>query len=291
MTDYLQQERYARLDGRQVCYVDEGAGPVLLLVHGLGGSICNWTPTIEHFSKTRRVVALDLPGFGKSEGRGLDCTADCFLDAVLGLMDHLGITRAVVAGNSLGGLLSIKMALEHPDAVESLVLVDSVGTHEFPGLFKTAMSKLPERLVRKAMVFFVSYILRYRFAYRAAGIYNINSYTRALLDEQAGICRRPDLDDYMDIYYRSALTALGTRFDDRLGEIDKPVLIVWGQKDMGVPLKVGQRMNKLINGSFLVSIPDAAHVPQLDRPEAFNLALERFLAGAGAGEEPLEPRR
>jgi len=61
------------------------------------------------------------------------------------------------------------------------------------------------------------------------------------------------------------------------------VLIVWGQKDIGVPLKVGQRINRLIKGSFLVALAKAAHVPQLDQPEAFNAAVERFLRGAGNG--------
>lgn len=291
VTEYLQQERYAQLEGRNVCYIDEGSGPVLLLIHGLGGSMCNWAPTIEHFKRERRVVALDLPGFGKSEAHGIDCGVECFVGAILSLMSHLGIERASVAGNSLGGLLAIKMALDHPAFVEDLVLVDSAGTHEFPGLLKSAVMKLPPDLVRKGTLFFVSTILKYRFAYRAAGIYNLNQYTQVLLDEQAGICRRPDVDDYMDIYHRTAITALSSRFDGRLGEIKQPTLIVWGQNDLGVPLKVGQRMNKLIPSSFLVSIPEAAHVPQLDQPEAFNAAVGRFLRGASSDRELLRAGR
>jgi pimeloyl-ACP methyl ester carboxylesterase len=263
LTTYIQEARFVELEGRRTCYVDEGTGPVLLLIHGLGGSICNWAPTIEHFKRTHRVVAIDLPGFGKSQGSASD--------------------RVSIAGNSLGGLITLYLALNHSDLIENIVLVDSTGTHGFPELLKVALVKLPAAWVKRAVLFGVSYIVRFSFAYRLAGIYNLNEYTRVLLDEAISTGQREDLEDYLEIYIRTSVTALHERYDDRLGEISKPTLIVWGQKDMGVPLKVGQRINRLIKGSFLVAIPDAAHVPQLDQPEAFNEAVERFLAGARAG--------
>jgi 4,5:9,10-diseco-3-hydroxy-5,9,17-trioxoandrosta-1(10),2-diene-4-oate hydrolase len=286
LTRYLQQEKYADLDGRRVCYVDEGEGPALLLVHGLGGSISNWAPTIEHFKRSRRVIALDLPGFGKSVAGSADGTVECFAHAIRALLAQLGIDRVSRAGNSLGGLITLHLALDHTDLVENVILVDTAGTHAFPELLRAGLKRLPSRWVKRIMLFSVSYIVRYRFAYRLAGIYNLNEYTRVLLDEAIGTASRPDLEEYLDMYYKAAITALDTRLDERLGEIAKPVLIVWGQKDMGVPLKVGQRINKLIKGSFLVAIPKAAHVPQLDQPEAFNLAVERFLAGAEAARGP-----
>ena len=286
VTDYIQEARYVELDGRRICYVDEGSGPVLLLVHGLGGSICNWAPTIEHFSRTNRVVALDLPGFGKSAGSASECDVECFAAAVRALLSELGIERASIAGNSLGGLITIYLALNHSDIVDNIILVDAAGTHGFPELLKVALMKLPSAWVKRAILFFVSYIVRFRFAYRLAGIYNLNEYTRVLLDEAISTAERGDLDEYLDIYLATSVTALQARFDDRLGEISKPTLIVWGQEDMGVPLKVGQRINRLIKGSFLVAIPAAAHVPQLDQPEAFNSAVERFLKGARPDSGP-----
>ena len=282
MTEYIQQEKYLELQGRRICYIDEGSGPALLLVHGLGGSMCNWAPTIEHFKRTHRVVALDLPGFGKSQGCADECGVESFVASIRGLLAALGIDRASIAGNSLGGLLTIYIALNHSEVVENIILVDSAGTHSFPELLKVALRKLPSALVKRAVLFFVSYLVRFRFAYRLAGIYNLNEYTQVLLDEAISAARRDDLEEYLDIYLAAAITALGERLDDRLGEIAKPTLVVWGQKDIGVPLKVGQRINRLIKGSFLVAIPDAAHVPQLDQPEAFNCAVDRFLAGAAA---------
>jgi pimeloyl-ACP methyl ester carboxylesterase len=163
--------------------------------------------------------------------------------------------------------------------------VDSAGTHAFPELLRAALLRLPAPLVRRALLFFVSYIVRFKFAYRMAGIYHLNEYTRVVLEEAISTASRPDLDQYLQTYHNTAITALNTRFDERLSEISRPVLIVWGQNDIGVPLKIGQRINKLIKGSFLVAIPRAAHVPQLDQPEAFNLAVRRFLSGSSAGRE------
>ncbi len=281
MTGYLQEEKYIEVCGHEVCYVDEGEGPAMLLVHGLGGSICNWAPTIEHFKRSHRVICPDLPGFGKSESPGSSADVESFCRAIRELLARLGIERAVVMGNSLGGMISLHLALEHPDMVECLILVDAAGTHSFPELLKAGLRMLPARWVKRLILFFVSYLVRFRFAYRAAGIYQLNEYTRCLLREAVDTAARPDVEEYLDTYRLAALTAVSSRCDGRLGEITKPVLIVWGQKDLGLPLKIGQRMNRLIEGSFLVAIPEAAHVPQLDRPHAFNAAVDRFLAGAG----------
>ena len=284
MTVYLQQERYRMIGGSRVCCVDEGTGPAVLMVHGLGGSICNWAPTIEHFKRTHRVVALDLPGFGKSVPSACGCDVPSFAGVILELLGSLGIDRAIVIGNSFGGTLALHLALEHPGLVENVVLVDAAGTNSFPELLKVAVMRLPDRWVKKALLFLVSYLVRFRFAYRVAGIYNLNEYTRPLLQEAIDTAARPDLREYMDTYLQTARTALAVRYDDRLGQIAVPVLVVWGQQDKALPLKIGQRMNRLITGSFLVAVPDAAHVPQLDRPDVFNAAVESFLSGASRGD-------
>jgi len=282
LTEYLQEEKYAQIDGSRICYIDEGEGPAVLLVHGLGGSMCNWAPTIEHLKRANRVIAIDLPGFGKSECTGGDCSVESFVAAIRGLLAHLGVEKACIIGNSLGGLITLHITLNHPDMVESIVLVDSAGTHGFPELLKVGLRRLPPRWVKRMMLVFVSYLVRFKFSYRMAGIYNLNEYTRVLLQEAIDTAARSDLAEYLETYFRTTLAVVGNRYDERLAEITKPVLVVWGQNDIGLPIKIGQRINRLIKGSFLVAIPKAAHVPQLDQPEAFNAAVDRFLAGARA---------
>ncbi len=284
MIRYAGREKFVELDGSRICYIDEGEGPPLLFVHGIGGSISNWAPNIEHFKRRYRVIALDLPGFGKSDYVDTDYSLEFHARAIRGLLAHLGLDRVSIVGNSLGGLITLHIALFHNELIETITLVDSAGGHKFPVLIRRALKVLPLNWLKRIVLFITSYMIRFRFAYRLGGIYEINRYTRALLDEAVSIARRPDVDQYLEAYVRTARTALDVTYQEQLGEICKPTLVVWGQKDLGLPLKVGQRINKAIRGSFLVAIPPrAAHVPQLDQPEAFNAALERFLSGARNG--------
>ena len=279
---YAQQEKYAEIEGHHICYVDEGEGPPLLLIHGLGGSIQNWTPVIEHFKDDYRVIALDLPGCGKSEIPDDDYSLDFFARHIRGLLAELGFERASVAGHSLGGLISLHLVLNHPEMVENLILVDNAGSHFFPKILKRALRRVPPRLLKRFLLFFISYLARIRFLRRAVGVRNINQYTDALIANAVALADRPDIDEYLDAYIETARTALNVSYHERLGEISKPTLIVWGQNDLAISLKVGQGESKKIRGSFLVSIPRADHVVQLDQPEMFNAAVARFLAGATA---------
>lgn len=279
---YPGEEKFAQVNGTRVCYLDEGTGEPLLFIHGLGGSINNWAPNIEFFKRYYRVIALDLPGSGKSPYAEADYDIEFFADTIRGLLSSLGIDRANVVGNSLGGLITLHLALLHPDTVENVVLVDPVGGHDFPEMLKWAVRRLPPRWLKRLILFLFSYLVRYRAFYRMVGIYQINRYTQVLIDEAVGTAERPDLEDYLEAYVRTVHTALNVSYADRLGDIYKPVLIVWGQKDIGLHLSVGHSLNKSIKGSFLVAVPRAAHVPQLDQPEIFNAAVSRFLAGSGS---------
>ena len=274
----VSEEKYADIDGCRIRYIDEGEGRPLLFIHGIGGSMTNWAPTIDYFRRINRVIALDLPCYGKSSHVDGACDLEFFADAVRGLLSMLGLGKVTIIGNSLGGFITLHLALEHPEIVEAIVLVDTAGTHSFPAPLRWALFRLPEDTIKKAIEF-SSRLVQYRVFYRLAGVYMMNPYTKTLLDEQIAIHMRPDMDSYLDAYLRTARAVVAFNYTDRLKDISKACLIVWGQKDMGLPMRIGQRLNRMIKGSFLVAIPRAAHVPQLDQPEIFNVAVQRFLEG------------
>jgi pimeloyl-ACP methyl ester carboxylesterase len=279
---YERWEKYTEVEGHRICYVDEGEGPPLLLIHGLGGSMLNWEPVIDHFKNNYRVVALDLPGCGKSEIAEGDYGLDFFARHILGLLAELGIERASVAGHSLGGLISLHLVLNHPDMVDNLILVDNAGSHHFPGILKRALRSLPPSFLKRFLLFFISYLPRIHVFRRAAGVQNVNQYTDAMVANALAVADRGDRYEYLGAYIETARSAINVSYRERLGEISKPTLIVWGQNDLAISNRVGQEENKKIKGSFLVSIPRADHVVQLDQPEMFNTAVARFLAGATA---------
>lgn len=290
MEPYGHEARYAEVNGLSICYVDEGEGRPLVFIHGLGGSISNWAPNIEYFKRGYRVIALDLPGCGKSSFSDGDYCIEVLEGCVRGLLSELGAGSATFVGNSLGGMITLHLALHHPDLVDAMVIVDGAGGHSFPLSMRKLLMAVPLEWFKKFVRLCLRYVYASGYLYRAAGVYRVNEYTRAILEEAVESTLRPDVEQYLEAYARTARTALSVCYGERLPDISVPTLIVWGQKDLGIPLKVGYRMNAAIKGSFLVAVPEAAHVPQLEQPAIFNAAVERFLEGAGARVVPAAER-
>ncbi len=140
--------RIGRLDVR---YVRKGQGPTIILIHGLASSIYTWSDVIGPLAEKFDVIALDLPGFGASS-QPSDLTFDDYPATVIGLMDALGVTRAHLAGNSLGGAISLLLAARTPERVDRLVVLDSAGLKmkpaERPFVVQLLGSKAAARLRR-----------------------------------------------------------------------------------------------------------------------------------------------
>src|ERR1700682_362405 len=122
------ESRTVTIDGVNIHYVCGGSGPPLVLVHGLGSSAAvEFVDNLEPLAAHHRVLAIDLPGFGKSDKPILDYTIDLFVKAVRDLMTSEGLEGAAVRGVSRGGRVAWGLALESPELVERLVLVDALG--------------------------------------------------------------------------------------------------------------------------------------------------------------------
>jgi pimeloyl-ACP methyl ester carboxylesterase len=263
--------RFAEIEGMHVHYRDEGAGPPIVLLHGTSSSLHTWDAWVRALASHRRVVRLDLPGFGLT-GRApdRDYRVTRYARVVTSLMDQLGIARADLAGNSLGGRVAAVVALDHPDRVRKLVLVDAAGLsgQRPPSIFRLARTPIVNRLLTVVTPRFLVknnvlevygdpsrvddvLIDRYERLLRAEGNRN------ALLDRLNG---PPDPD-----------------LDDRLKEIRAPVLLLWGERDRWIPVSFGERFRDGIAGSRLVVIRGAGHVPMEESPDETVGDAERFL--------------
>ncbi len=109
-------ERQTEVLGRAVNYVDVGAGPAVLLVHGLSGNWMNWLENIPQLAREHRVIAMDLPGFGRSPMLPSELTIGLYCDVLIALLHKLGLETATLVGNSMGGQISAKLAIEHPSS-------------------------------------------------------------------------------------------------------------------------------------------------------------------------------
>lgn len=243
-----------------------GAGPPLLLLHGIGSSGRSFRHQLTGLSDAYDVIAWDAPGYGQSEDPPLPFTLEDLADRAVGLLTDLGIERAHVLGVSLGGVVAQLIYHRHPACVGSLILADTTpGGGALPE--PTRSDRVRQRL---------------EFLERLG--------PRAMAEQRAPQLARPEappelIAELVEIMaavrpagYRAAAIALGdTDLTGRLGQIRAPTLVIHGECDRVVPLSTAREISAAIPGARLVVLPDAGHVANQEQPEAFNGAVREFL--------------
>jgi pimeloyl-ACP methyl ester carboxylesterase len=273
--------------GRRVNVLDTGGdGSVVVWIHGLSANWQSWLLNIPRFMGTYRCVALDLPGFGASEMPPEDITITGYARAVDAVCRALGIRAASVVGHSMGGFIGSELALQFPTRVERLVLVSAAG--------------LSQENVRREPVLAVGRMLAAGAAHAAAYQDTLVRRPRLRRLALAGVVRYPErLSPALtrELFqgagkpgFMPALEALmGYSFRDRLGRIEVPVLVVWGEYDLLVPVQDADEYARLIGANARkVIFADTGHAPSFERPTRFNALLAEFLAGERLPEAGVE---
>jgi pimeloyl-ACP methyl ester carboxylesterase len=255
----------------RVHFVEAGEGAPLILIHGFGASTFGFRHTIPELARHFRAIALDLKGFGLSErppGGDYSLTAQARL--VSEFMEGMGIQRAAVLGHSMGGEIAMRLAINHPERVERLILVDSAGGREarYRG---TGGSFL--RPLLPVVALFTLHSRRFRSLSLRSGVYDPAYLTPEVLE---GYFRPTRI--------RGHLRGLGELLTSRRNDppldpsaIVQPTLILWGEKDRWLPVSQGQRLHEQIPGSQIVIIPKAGHLPLEEQPDESNRAILEFL--------------
>lgn len=259
--------------------IELGEGPPLVFVHGLSGSWPNWLEQLPVFAHGHRVIAVDLPGFGRSPMPAERITISGYARTLDSLLDQLRVDAATVVGNSMGGFVSAELAINFPQRVERLVLVSAAGlsTYSHPG----ATRALPAlKLVEHGLTACAGWIaaksdtVAKRPGLRNATLGLVTAHPSrlpsALAAEQVRGAGKPG--------FLQALQAnIDYDFSHRLGEIACPTLIVWGDRDRVITVRDAERFAQLIPGSRKVVFADTGHMAMLERPAAFNALLAEFL--------------
>jgi pimeloyl-ACP methyl ester carboxylesterase len=255
---------------------DEGPrddpAPIVLL-HGTSDSLHTWGGWTEVLARERRVIRVDLPGFGLTgptpDG---DYRIGRYVEFVSALLDALEVRQCVLAGNSFGGWVAWETALAHPGRVQALILVDAAGypleSQSVPIGFRIASVPGLNHLMRSVL---------------PRGL--IESSVRNTYGDPSRVT--PELvDRYYELTLRAGnRAALAQRFaagrysqeSGRLSALQLPTLILWGGKDRLIPLRYGEQFRRDIAGSRLVVFPELGHVPQEEDPAATVAAVLRFL--------------
>jgi pimeloyl-ACP methyl ester carboxylesterase len=266
------------LHGSRVNYVEIGTGSPLVFVHGLAGCWQNWLENIPRFARSHRVIAVDLAGFGESELPQEDISIPGYGRFVDAFLEEIGVERAVLVGNSMGGFIAAETAISHPSRVERLVLVDAAGgptMREWDDRYGARLrraARLSQPVVAAALARTKSIVRRPRL--RKLLLYKVAAHpdrlTPELCYEVASGGGKPGFFD--------ALKAMSEYdFWERIPDIACLTLIVWGRDDEIVPVADAFEYEALIPGARTVIFDDTGHVPMLERPGQFNRLLEEFL--------------
>jgi pimeloyl-ACP methyl ester carboxylesterase len=260
---YSESSRFVEIDGVRIHYQEKGVGMPLVLIHGFTSSTYTWKDVFEPLSRSFRVIAIDLKGFGFSGKPDGDYTKRAQAQLVIHLLDNLKIEKAWLVGNSMGGEVALNVALADPQRVAGLILIDSAGVAvkggaslapayvRMPliGRLLTALALTSDKLVREGL-------------------------EKSFFDDTKVT------DDRVAHYYQplrtrgGQLAALRARtqwdqfpIEQDLGKINARTLIIWGAEDALIPLAAGRAMDSLIKDSKLVIIEKCGHVPQEEMPD------------------------
>jgi pimeloyl-ACP methyl ester carboxylesterase len=248
------------------------ARPKVLLLHPIGFEAHTWDRIGPALSQKADVVALDLPGHGESDKpRDADYSLPALADRVLRFLDELGWERAIFVGNSLGGGTSLAVALQAPERVAGMVLIDSVGFRWglpplgrlsfMPGI-PTVCRVVPNPLMKVGLGF-----ARYGFTGAAAD----------RCERTGKYLRDPDgcaaFFETLRQLYSPGLETLSQRYT----EIRRPALVLHGEQDFLVPRANSERIAASISGAAFATIPRCGHFPQEERPDTLLQVVLPFI--------------
>lgn len=262
-----------KLDGRKTHFVKKGQGPAVILIHGFNLDHNTWSENLDVLARYFTVYAVDLWGSGYSTREPLDYGFALFSEQIRLLMNHLEIDRAHLVGHSMGGGTSILFSIAHPDRVNRLVLVDSVGIPR-PTILRERIFRLPwlpeflqglpiDLIRKKNLTDFWIHdpeLLTPDVFAKLTGYQKIEGTARATLD----ILRRD--------FFNTLDDQIG-----RLGSLEIPTMILWGRHDRAVPIEAGWEMHGRIPGARFEVFNRSSHLPNFDEPDRFNDLVVGFL--------------
>lgn len=270
-----EHSKFIEINEMQVHFRDEGEGFPIVLVHGTASSLHTWDAWTNELKKTNRVIRMDLPAFGiTGPNKNADYSIESYTTFLHSFVEKLNLDKFHLAGNSLGGNIAWNYAAEHPAKVEKLILVDASGlptNKEPPAIFK--MAKTP--------------VLRSLFLYVTPKMLITKNIKEVYADDDKVT------DELVTRYHKMALRAgnrqafidraktdfkLDAKINtDRLKSIQTPTLLIWGAKDLWIPLDNGKRMNRILVNSKLEVLENSGHVPMEENPKESLELLKNFL--------------
>jgi 4,5:9,10-diseco-3-hydroxy-5,9,17-trioxoandrosta-1(10),2-diene-4-oate hydrolase len=271
-----QSSRFADIDDTRVHYHDLGSGPALVLLHGSGPGASGWSNysrNVEAFARHFRVIVPDYPGFGQSDMKPLDAPVPGWWAGIIeGLLDALGIAKAHFVGNSMGGMITLKLALERPERVDRMILMG-------PGGGQPLFSVWPSQGIKTLVGFYdgpgpsrerlKSFIDEF--------VHDPSQITDELIDTRFAAAMDPRIVAQPPMRITAGGPPEELWRDKRLSRLPHDVLITWGREDRVIPLDNGISLMKQIPNARFFVFPKCGHWTQWEHAEEFNRIVLSFL--------------
>ncbi|HPF34813.1 MAG TPA: alpha/beta hydrolase [Candidatus Krumholzibacteria bacterium] len=278
--DYYRPVQTVQVRNITVGYVEQGQGPAMLLIHGLGSNAKGWDRNIDAWSRDHRVIAVDLPGYGYSSKGPYEYSMSFYATVLSELLDKLGEPDAVWVGHSMGGQIAMTAALERPEKVRKLVLFSPAGFERFDeGEGHWMTHALTPEFVRDTSTRGVAVNLHHNF-------HKMPPEAEFMIADRLQVRGASDFMDYCYAVSRNVSAMIDGPVWSRLGEIAQPTLILFGENDALIPnpylhggwtrdvAAIGERE---IPRSELVMVPECGHFVQFERPEYVNERVAGFV--------------
>jgi pimeloyl-ACP methyl ester carboxylesterase len=251
--------------GRTLHYLDVGRGPAVLLLHAFPLSAAMFAPQMEALAERYRILAPDVPGFGQSDGGGMATEMTLLAEDARALLEHAGVSRAVVGGVSMGGYATLALLGRGGDLLQGIILADThphaddeAGKARRQQTARDVLENGPAAFAESMSRRLVSPAASEALVAQVRGMILQNS-PAAIAAASLGMAHRPDT--------RAAL-----------GAYRGPALVIFGEADDFAPRPRQEEMAQLVPGARLRMIPRAGHLSNLEAPAEFNAALDEFLS-------------
>ena len=257
----------AEANGQRIYYEDVGEGTPIILGHSFLCTGDMWREQVPVLAENHRVINPDLRGHGQSGKATSPWSLEDALQDSIGLLDHLGIDRAIWCGLSIGGMVALRAALDAPERVSALILMDTDAGEE--------------KFLR---------ILKYRVMGVGANAFGVKPFVPAVLKLMFGVSTRRNNQELVK-EYRGVFAGIDTEsivnslpsltkrvsVTSRLAEIKVPTVVIVGEEDKSLPVARSQLIHDRLADSDLVVIPEAGHLSAIEQPERVNDAVRAFL--------------
>ena len=271
--------KFIEVNGLNVHYKTFGQGePVFILLHGFGASLFSWHEVTTPLAEYGTVIAYDRPAFGLTE-RPMEWEGESpyspqsQVELVIGLIDALGIEKAILVGNSAGGTISMQAALQYPERVQALILVDPAvyaggGAPAWtrPILNTPQMNRIGPLISRQLQARGPEFI--------ELAWHDPSKITPEIM---AGYQRPLQAENWDKALWFLTVSSQESGLAERVGELTLPTLVITGDDDRIVPTEQSLRLADALPNAQLVVVPQCGHLPHEEHPDLFMQAVTDFL--------------